>query len=139
MLAGTGRLEVFTFKAGVLSRLAHDLQFSLEAFPVSLEGEEVRAEIPLAELRLVGPVVHGRAQPDAYEAGRRDEVEQAMREGVLRLSRHPTAQFLGRAVETAGGYDVEGTLTLAGVSAPLAFAVSREESVYRASVELQPT
>jgi hypothetical protein len=140
MRRGTGRLEVFTFKEGLLARAAHDLQFTLERFPAVLEGEEVRADIPLAELHVVGPVEHGVAHPERFDFDKRAEIERAMRDDVLRAGLHPTARFAGRAVAGLDGLVVKGTLALAGTSAPLAFAVTRDESRgHRARFELHPS
>jgi hypothetical protein len=136
---GTGRLDVFTFKEGLLARAAHDLQLTLGSFPVSLDGEEVRAELPLGELRVVGPVEDGVTRPDGYDAHRRAEIEATMRDKVLAVARQPTALFVGRAREAATGFSVEGELQLAGARAPLAFAVDGADGVYRARFELVPS
>ena len=82
----------------MLSLAAHDLQIRLEQFDITLDGEELRAQLPLANLRLVGPVEHGVVHPERYDAGRRAEVHKAMKDEILHLERHPTASFTGRAV-----------------------------------------
>jgi hypothetical protein len=139
MRRGSGRLDVFTFTEGLLSRAGHDLHFRLGELPVTLEGEDVRAELPLDRLLLVGPVEDGVTNPEAYDAGKRAEVERTMREEVLRLGAHPTARFTGRAVASADGFVVKGQLDLQGTSAPLTFAVRSEGGAHRGRFELHPT
>jgi YceI-like protein len=140
MRRGRGRLDVFTFKEGLLARAAHDLQLHLDELEVTLDGEEVCAEIPLAGLRLMGPVEGGVVHPERYDAARRAEVERAMRTHVLRLDEHPRARFSGRALAQARGYAVEGELTLAGQRARLAFEARNEGGgQYRARFELRPS
>ena len=119
---------MFTFKEGLLSRAAHDLQFDLGRFQITLEGDELRAELALDSLRLVGPVEDGATRPERYDAARRADVERAMRQEVLHLDQHPTAHFTGRALAEGSGYRVEGQLQLAGRTAPLAFDVDRRGS-----------
>src|SRR4051812_24235748 len=106
MRQGTGRVDVFTFKEGLLARAAHDLHFVLEAFPVVLDGEEVRAELPMDQLRVLGPVENG--VTGRYDDDQRAQVERALDVEVLRLAEHPTARFVGRAVASADGFTVEG-------------------------------
>jgi polyisoprenoid-binding protein YceI len=134
-----GRIAVFTFKEGLLARAAHDLQFDLARFEVTLDGDELRADLALDSLGLVGPVEHGVTRPDRYDAGERAEVERAMRQEVLRLDQHPTAHFIGRAIAEGSGYRVEGQLQLAGRTAPLAFDVDRRGTEYLARFELRPS
>jgi hypothetical protein len=130
---------VFTFKEGILSRAAHDLQLRLDLFEITLDGESVRAEIALVGLRLVGPVHDGVVYPEQYDEGKRAEVEKAVREEILRLDAHPAALFTGRAAPRGDGYLVEGDLQLAGRGAPLSFEVRAQGGAYRAGFELQPS
>jgi hypothetical protein len=135
---GSGTLDVFTFKAGVLAVAAHDLHLRLEGFTVSLDGEEVRAELPLERLRLLGPLERGVTVTDRYTAAQVAEVESAMRRDVLAVGEHPIALFTGHATGS-GDLDVEGTLELAGKRAPLALRVGRHDGAYRGTVELRPS
>jgi len=139
MRKGVGTLDVFTFKAGVLAVAAHDLHLRLDDFPVVLEGESVRAELPLERLRLLGPVEHGVTQTARYSARDVAAVEAAMRGEVLQVAEHPTARFTGRAAPSEGGWDVEGELELAGARAPIRLGLRREGDRYRGTVELRPS
>jgi len=134
-----GSIHVFTFKEGVLSAVAHDLRFRFERFLVTLDGSDLRAEFDLRSLRLDGPVEHGVVRPDAFDDGRRADVENAMHRDVLRTPEHPTAHFVGRAVRRDEGYDVTGELDLAGRRAPLSFSARSADGAFAAHVELVPS
>jgi polyisoprenoid-binding protein YceI len=134
-----GKIEVFTFKEGLLSRAAHDLHFDLGRFQITLEGDDLQAQLDLDSLRLIGPVEDGETHPQRYDAGKRADVERAMRQEVLHLERHPIARFTGRALARGGGYRVDGQLQLAGRTAPLAFDVDRRGHEYHARFELRPS
>jgi hypothetical protein len=139
MRRAQGTIQVFTFKEGLLSAVAHDLQLHLDNVSVTLDGENVSAEFPLKSLTLVGPVEDGVVQPEKYDAGKRADVHKAMNEDVLRTDQHPTARFNGRAAPKGAGYSVSGDLELAGQKAPLAFDVTKEGNSYTGGFELQPS
>jgi hypothetical protein len=139
MRRAKGTIQVFTFKEGLLSAVAHDLELKLDTFDLSLDGDTVRGEFPLKSITLVGPVEDGVAQPDKYDAGKRADVHKAMNEDVLRTDQHPTARFEGRAVAKGAGYSVGGELELAGKKAPLSFDVMKEGASYRGDFEIQPS
>jgi polyisoprenoid-binding protein YceI len=139
MRRAQGSIHVFTFKDGVLARMAHDLQLHLERFEIGLEGESLVGEFDLASLLVDGPVRDGVVQPDEYDAGKKAEVQKAMHEEVLHTAQHPKARFTGRAVPDGGGFKVSGQLELAGKSAPLAFDVAQQGGQYRAAIELVPS
>jgi hypothetical protein len=139
MRRAVGRLEVYTFKAGLLSVAAHDLHLRLDEFSVSLDGDAVEAEFALERLHLVGPVedgvtLHGRYRPDQVAA-----VESAMRGEVLRTHQHPTARLAGRAQARGDGWEVSGTLAMAGAQAPISLTFRKAGDEYLASVELRPS
>jgi hypothetical protein len=139
MRRAKGTIQVFTFKEGLLSAVAHDLQIQLDAFEITLDGEQVRGEFPLRSLQLVGPVENGVVQPQKYDAGKRADLHRAMKQDILHTDAHPTARFDGRATPRGEGYRVSGELELAGRKAPLAFEVTREGASYLGELEIQPS
>jgi hypothetical protein len=49
-----GTLYVFTFKEGLLSKVAHDLRLSVQRFSVQVDGENVVAAIATSALTVDG-------------------------------------------------------------------------------------
>ncbi|HET9953735.1 MAG TPA: YceI family protein [Polyangiaceae bacterium] len=139
MRRAQGTIHVFTFKEGVFSAVAHDLRIRLDRFDISLEGQAVRAELDLTSLAVEGPMENGVLQANAYDAGKRADVEKAMHGDVLRTKQHPKAVYAGTAAPSGSGFRVQGQLELAGQQAPLAFDVTNDNGTYRASFELKPS
>src|SRR5215813_1074868 len=120
MRRAKGQINVFTFKDGVLARMAHDLRIHLDRFDVTLDGEAVRGEFDLKTLVVDGPVQDGVVQLDEYDAAKKAEVHKAMHEEVLRSEQYPTASFVGQASPKGEGFHVSGDLALVGKTAPIA-------------------
>jgi hypothetical protein len=133
-----GTIHVFTFKEGVLSPIAHDLRLRIERFAITLEGDEVRGEFDLRSLIVCGAIRDGVAHPAELDASKRAEIERAMHANVLRTSEHPTAHYVGLAVQdrTSNDLAISGTLELRGRLAPLSFYVRNDGGTYRAQIEL---
>jgi hypothetical protein len=139
MRRARGSIQVFTFKDGLLSRAAHDLQLRLQGFDVTLDGERVEGMFDLRTLAVDGPVERGAVKPERFGAGERADIERNMRVDVLGTDRHPTARFSGRALPRGDGFQVSGDLELAGRRAPVAFDVRRQDGAYHAALDLQPS
>jgi YceI-like domain len=139
MRRAKGTIDVFTFKEGLLARAAHDLQLRFEQFQITLDGENVRAEFALTNLKLVGPVEGGVVHPEQYDAGKRADVERAMNQEILHTEQNPSAVFTGRVLPSGEGFSADGALQLSGRSVPLAFDVRKQGGEYRVDLEIQPS
>lgn len=131
----TGTFRVFTFKDGLLSRVAHDLQLTLSRFEIAVEGEAVTGTFWPGSLRVDGPVSGGRLEPEGLRDKDRAEIQGTIADKILQIGRHPTAQFTG----THRGDAVNGTLALAGRSAPVSLTARAADGRIRGEVELVPT
>jgi hypothetical protein len=87
---------LFTFKEGLLSRVAHDLRLHVERFTITREGDELLARFEPASI-VVDGVMHGESL-DAHELGQRDrtKIAQTIRDDILRTRQHPSVEFRGR-------------------------------------------
>ena len=123
--ATTATCRVYTFKEGVLSALAHDLELAVERFHIEVaEGLALDARFAADSLRVRGAVI-GRLEP--ISPSDCDKIERAIVEEVLDARRYPEIRYEGRGrAREDGGYDVDGELTLHGVRRPLAAQVRRE-------------
>ncbi len=134
-----GTIQIFTFKEGLMSAVAHDLRVSLPGFEIVLDGTAVKADFDLKSLVVDGPMNNGVLQADQYDAGKKADVAKAMHGEVLHTEKHPKAAFTGTALPVGDGYHVEGQLQLAGSTQPLAFDVRNDGGTYRAAFDLQPS
>lgn len=129
--------RVFTFKEGLLSAVAHDLEIAVEHLRIEWSEAQVQASFDLRSLRVLHAIVSGRPAPDKLSAHDRRKIEQNIAADVLRTSQYPEARFESSSVTpNDDGYDVRGTLTLVGRAQELSAAVRREGARYTTEVVL---
>lgn len=128
-IASASSLRVWTYKEGLLSKVAHDLCLEATSFqaPVTLDGRRFTVEVtvPVRGLRVLGQAKAGLVSPLSDKDHR--EIESNLTgKHVLDADRAPDVRFTGQ-----GDLDqkrVEGRLTLRGSTQPLsAPLVVREE------------
>ena len=130
-------LEVFTFKEGLLSKVAHDLRLVAEALSATLEGDAVHVEVDLSGLRVASARKNGKDDHGTLSAGDKTKIRDAMRKEVLHTSRHPNAVFDGQVLDrTEKSARVRGELALHGKTRPLEFGLSHEGTQWVGEFEL---
>lgn len=126
-------IQVFTFKDGLLARLAHDLRLTLRRFELRRVGETISGTFWPGSLVVDGPVSKGRVDTAALSEGDRRSIAGHIAE-VLQVGRHPEVTLNGQV--TAGRFT--GTLTLVGRTLPIEAALTSDGMV-RAEVVLVPS
>lgn len=118
----TPSVVVFTFKDGLLARLAHDLQIRCERFEVKREGTAITGRFTLSSLRVDGAVERGRVADSVLSASDRKKIEATMHDDVLEVSRFGEATFRGTITRGDGEprARIGGTLGLHGREVELA-------------------
>src|SRR5437667_8282170 len=103
---------VFTFKEGLLSKIAHDLEVSVTRFSVELSPSSVRAEFDPSSLRVLSARKDGRKNPDALSDADKSKIGEQIAKEVLHVDQHPSAVFSSRSVARRpdGGYSIAGDL-----------------------------
>jgi polyisoprenoid-binding protein YceI len=118
--AKTSDCFVFTFKEGLLSPVAHDLRLRLTNFSLDVDaaGTAVVASFDTSSLRVDTPMKDGAENPTALSAADKEKIAGQIRDDVLHSAKHPEAKFRSSSVSARGdgGYDLQGELTLHGVS-----------------------
>lgn len=136
------RIHVFTYKEGLLSRVAHDLRLHVEPRGVDVErsAEQVRAEIDASALVVDGAMRAAQLDAGALDGRDRQKIVDTMRREILATQRFPKIRFTGNAV-ARGDRElvIEGELELAGVRRPLSFTATRADRRLRARVTLRPS
>ncbi len=114
-------LSVWTHKAGLLARAAHDLRLDATGWRLEVrpdgEGAAVEVRAPVAGLRVAGQVhADGRVEP--LSARDHAEIEENVRRKVFDAGRHPEIAWSGRvALPLAPGRTrATGRLTLQGAT-----------------------
>ncbi len=128
--ANSGNLHVYTFKEGLLSKLAHDLLIDVTDFKVNLEIPEagfasgsLELEIQANSLKVICALKDGE-RTDALKEKDIADIEKDMGGKVLHPDKFPTANFRSKTIqEKDGGYKINGDLNLHGVTKTIDFDI----------------
>jgi polyisoprenoid-binding protein YceI len=130
LYTNSGDLNVYTFKEGLLSKLAHDLLIDVTDFKVNLEVPEagfasgsLELEIQANSLKVICALKDGE-RTDALKEKDITDIERDMGVKVLHPDKYPTANFRSKAIqEKEGGYHINGDLSLHGVTKSIDFGI----------------
>ncbi|MCA9698089.1 MAG: YceI family protein [Myxococcales bacterium] len=132
----THQLRLFTFKAGLLSRVAHDLQLHAEITELTVSDGALRARIDPRSIVVDGTMRDGRLDRRQLDAGDRAKIVDTIRRESLMVDRHPTIGFEGRVEPDL---QIRGSLELVGVRRPLQFTARRVQDRVQARIVLRPS
>jgi len=125
----SGKINVYTYKEGMLSAVAHDLLLEVTGFEVNMnvpsEGisnATVRAEIKSDSLKVICAMKDGQQQPTTLKEKDISEIEEAMNKDVLHPKKFPVITFESNDIKEKNGlYHITGTLNLHGVTKTIEF------------------
>jgi polyisoprenoid-binding protein YceI len=136
------QLEIFTFKEGLLSRVAHDLRLHVEGLEVPrLEpgSPRVTVEIPISRLRVDGAIRKERLDPGALSSADLSQIESNLRD-ILSADLHPKISFDGEIHQRGEDrWQLGGELHLAGRTRSIEIVLRPRGSQWRGSVDLVPS
>jgi hypothetical protein len=133
------KMHAFTYKEGLLSRIAHDLTIEVTRFWLRMSEQMISAEFDLKSLSPLGAMVSGKFDPRVLAADDLAEIKKTMQREVLEVERYPRGIFTGIYAELDDRLDVKGELELHGRKRPLAFTAVRSEGLVRGELELKPS
>jgi len=125
--ASQAECTVFTYKEGLLSPIAHDLQIAVTRFTVelSLEPLEVRARFDAASLRVVTALRDGQSAPQLLSEKDRRKIEHTIAAEILEAAAFPEISFVSTtATAVENGTAITGRLTLHGQTRELRFTAA---------------
>jgi polyisoprenoid-binding protein YceI len=121
--ASTAECLVFTFKEGLLSKIAHDLKIQVTRFTVTIDDatQAITAEFDARSLRVHSVVKDGRDDVHGLSDSDKSKIAGQIVADVLHADEHPVVRFASTAVTARpdGGYDITGNLTLHGATRPV--------------------
>jgi polyisoprenoid-binding protein YceI len=112
---------VLTFKEGLLSPLAHDLDIRVTKFSIDLDADRCVAEFDTTSL-VVETAMKSGAPHDGLNDDHKETIQKQIQEDVLHAGKFPVARFESTRV---AGDVVEGSLTLHGETKPITVSVSQ--------------
>lgn len=133
-------LLVFSFKEGLLSKVAHDLMIRAQRLQLEITDDlQVSLTVQVKGLRVLDAMQGSRRAPNELSAKDKMKIEDTLySKDVLHANAHPTITFASSSVtETSDGYDVQGDLTIRGRTARIAADVARVDDRLEAEVRLQ--
>ncbi|MBI3206177.1 MAG: YceI family protein [Myxococcales bacterium] len=134
-----GRIEVLTFKQGLLSKVAHDLLLELRRFDLRTDGKRVEGTFLLTSLSVEGVMRSGVLDAHGLSESDRHDINGNVQKKVLHTDDFPEAQFVGEVARGAGRHSVTGRLVLAGKTQDLSVGVREADGRWRGEVELVPS
>lgn len=137
--ARDAELLVFTFKEGLLSKIAHDLKIAAQRFSVRIEDDRsVVLTCDVRGLRVLNAMQAGVEAPELLSAKDKSKIEDTLQgDQVLDAARHPEVRFASRrVVPTSDGYQVQGDLTILGRTREIEADVTRREDRLETEVRL---
>ena len=130
---------VLTFKEGLLSAIAHDLQIRVARFAITIDERvwRVEASFDAHSLRVVGAVRNGVVAFGELSDADKRTIEQNIVRDVLHAERYPEIRFVSEAAQARGDVlDVTGTLTLHGCARPVVLSLRRAGRGWTAETRL---
>ena len=114
------QIRVYTYKEGLLSAVAHDLQIRATRFEIHIDGDQIRAEIDPSSLEVVSAMKNGSLDASALKASDKQEIAGNIRDDVLHVSTYPGIRFESTRIEPA---TLSGRLTLHGTTREVRLAL----------------
>jgi hypothetical protein len=131
-------IHVYTFKEGLLSKLAHDLLLNLTRFEIEAQSDTVHAVMDSASLEVVGAMREGVLQASVSESDKRT-IQENMVQDVLRSKRFPQVRLTASVKRSDLAVDLHGTLELCGVSQPMRMTLLRRGGRLSGDFEFVPS
>lgn len=120
---------VFTFKEGLLSKVAHDLKIAVRKFTIDIadDASSVSGRFDTSSLEVVAAMRDGQEDLSALSGGDRQKIHTSIAEEVFGPKLRGDAVFTSRRVEKRGeSYRIDGDLTLGATTRPLSLDAVRD-------------
>ncbi|GAX61482.1 hypothetical protein SCALIN_C22_0196 [Candidatus Scalindua japonica] len=140
----SGNLYVYTFKEGLLSKLAHDLLIDVTDFKVNLDVPEAGFESGSMEMQAQGNslkaicALKDGEKTDALKEKDIADIEKDIGAKVLHPDKYPTVNFSSKSIQgKEGGYRINGDLSLHGVTKSIDFDIDTSGGNLKGMITLQ--
>ncbi len=135
----TAQCLVYSFKDGLLSKIAHDLKHRATRFSIQVDDQfsAVQASIDAASLHVECVMKEGVEASNGISDADKRKIEQQIVDDVLEAKQHPTIDFRSTSVQQVPeGYRIEGLVRMHGTEKPIVSIARRENGHYSADLTL---
>ena len=130
-----GTLQIFTYKEGLLSRIAHDLRFLLADNVLIRTGDQITGRFEVKHILLDGALKDERITPTLLTEKDRRKILKNLHEKILQSAKHPFAEVTGNVK----GDRFEGKLRLRNREAPIVCSIQTTAQGLEGRLEIQPS
>ena len=134
-----GSLHVYTFKAGLLARAAHDLRLSVSRFEIVATGNRLSAWFDPDSMIVDGVASNGEVDSAAPAELDKRTIGRTVRDEILSTRQYPRIEYEGTFVQSVTSVQVTGVLSLRGRRAPVSIELAPEQGDLVAHVSLVPS
>ena len=125
-------IHIFTYKDGILAKLAHDLRLSVVSPTIDVDGDSVRVSLSADQVRVDGVVKRGQVYPNDLSASQKQEIEKNI---TTKIVRDHAIVFEGTYSEQA----LEGHLTLNGQTQPIRVPLKASNDRLQGRADITPS
>jgi hypothetical protein len=131
----TGSVQLFTFKKGLLSKIAHDLRLVLKDCEVRREGLEIDGCFRPELLEVEGAMKKGILDSTCLSQKDRRKIHRQMCTEILQTQTHPEVTLRGQLKNDF----FEGHLRLRGLERPIACSLVQSGEQLEGRFEIRPS
>src|SRR6201995_559041 len=133
-------IHVFTYKAGLLARVAHDLRLQVHRYDFTLQDRRVSGSCDASSLRVEGAMTPHGLEPNALSEHDKEQILETARVEILQTDRFPRVSFEAQLSVHDGAVHIDGSLTLRGRTLAIESDVrGGAADLWQASFEITPS
>jgi hypothetical protein len=133
-------IHVFTYKAGLLARVAHDLRLQVQRYEFTLQDGRISGSCDATSLVVEGTMTPHGLEPNALSEHDKQQILETVRVEILQSDRYPRVSFDARVSANAGAIHIDGSLTLRGRTLAIEGDLrSGASDLWQASFEITPS
>lgn len=141
--ADDATVHIYTYKAGLLSAVGHDLLLRVTDFTVDIDpdDESIRGSFRADSIEVVYALADGKPNDKALSDDDRKTILKYLNKDILKSATYPTVDFASSDVFAEDDeVEVEGDLTLCGTTRSITVTAAVEDDMARAEIVLnQPS
>jgi hypothetical protein len=138
-LENKGVISIYTYKEGLLSKIAHDLRLHVNQSLIQLDKNRVHVTIDANSLTVMGAMQRGKLAPAMLKKKDHQEIEKNIRDTVLRSRNFPSIVFRGTLEESDETFSLPGQLTMQGRTRDVIIGGTRSGDCFLGQATIQPS